>query len=516
MIKKRFPITVIFILCAAGIALFSFWPFSEQKPQEQHRTRVIIPSTADYTDADPTSAEYAVRADNYSLKVPLDEGEFTITELTVDLDNDAIDEQIIVYRSLNDTENPVSITMFGYDDRIKAYRRLWNLPVMATMPGTVSLYTQDLIGDRSFCVIITGMNMEGEHTMTVFRENPQGDKNQPFIKIAGIQIGGSITIQETERPLAYQQGIGRGQPYVITTYGRDSESDNMMDRIEVSYTFNPIRVIYEQSSVTRVPGSQIEQRRLKEILTGEPKVFEDFIYDLWYHISPEGTIDKSQYLYFDPLKREIIFFDDDIQQVFSWQNSNSTRYGIYISSQNISVTTLRRFLDIEMESLDSIRMRVFEDVKLKISLSASWDGLYRRAGAAVSAPTEEKTVRPYMNAVYDSSLGRLHFRANGEYDLSSSGSLTKGRYAFFLVDNQELLELRPERNSAAGGTIGGASNGASGGAFGDVKNDNGENRLIYKLSSMEKSEGLSLLRVRLGAAGIHELHEAPIILTKAQ
>ncbi|MDR2717987.1 MAG: pallilysin-related adhesin [Treponema sp.] len=499
MNNKRFPVLVIFLFCAAGIAVFSFWPFSEQKPQEQRRTRIIVPSTADYADTDSPLSEYAIQEDGYSLKAPLDDGEFAITELTIDFDNDSIEEQIVVYRSLTDTENPVSLTLIDYDERSRTYRRLWNIPVAATMPGTVSLYTQDLLGDRSFCVIITGMNMQGEHTMTVFRENQQGDKNQPFIIIAGIQ-GGSITVQETERPPAYQQGIARGQPFVITTYGRDSESDNMMDRIEISYAFNPLKKIYEQSAITRVPGSQIEQRRLREILTGEPKIFEDFIYDLWYYISPEGTIDKSQYLYFDPVKREIIFFGDDIQQVFAWQNSNATRYGIYVSSQNISVTTLRRFLDIEMESLDSIRMRVFEDVKLKINLNASWDGLYRRAGDATRAPSQEKTVRPYIDAVYDSSLGRLRFRTSGEYELSSSGSVTKGRYAFFRINNQELLELRPEHN--------GVHNGA--------KKDNGENRLIYKLSSMEKSESLSLIRVRLGAVGVHELHEAPVILTKAQ
>ena len=406
---------------------------------------------------------------------------------------------------MTDTENPVSLTLFNYDNRSKTYRRLWNIPVAATMPGTVSLYTQDLIGDRSFCVIITGMNMQGEHTMTVFRENPQGDKKQPFITIAGIQIGGSITVQETERSLAYQQGIAKGQPFVITTYGRDNESNNMMDRVEISYTFNPLKRIYEQSAITRVPGSQIEQRRLREILNGEPKVFEDFIYDLWYYIAPDGTIDKDQYLYFDPVKREIIFYSDDIEQVFVWQNSNSTRYGIYVSSQNISVTTLRRFLDIEMESLDSVRMRVFEDVKLKINLNASWDGLYRRAGAVIRAPTEEKNIRPYIDAVYDSSMGRLRFRTNGEYELSSSGSLTKGRYAFFRVNNQELLELRPEQSGAQ-----------SGGAQSGAKKNNGENRLIYKLSAMEKGEGLSLVRVRLGAVGIHEIHEAPVIMTKAQ
>jgi len=505
MNNKRLPVIVIFLLCAAGIAVFSFWPFSEEKPPEQRRTRIIVPSTTDYTDTDSALSEYTIREDSYSLKVPLDEGELAIAELTVDFDNDAVEEQIVVYRSVTDAENPISLTLFGYDERSKTYRRLWNLPVAATMPGTVSLYTMDLLGDRSFCVIITGMNMQGEHTMTVFRENPQGNKNQPFITIARIQIGGSITVQETERSLAYQQGIAKGQPFVITTYGRDSESNNMMDRIEVSYTYNPLKRIYEQSATTRVPGSQIEQRRLKEILTGEPKVFEDFIYDLWYYISPEGTIDKSQYLYFDPVKREIIFYSDDIEQVFVWQNSNSTRYGIYVSSQNISVTTLRRFLDIEMESLDSVRMRVFEDVKLKINLNASWDGLYRRAASVTRAPAEEKTVRPYIDAVYDSSLGRLRFRTNGEYELSSSGSLTKGRYAFFRVNNQELLELRPEHNGAQGG-----------GAPGGAKKNNGENRLVYKLSSMEKSESLSLVRVRLGAIGIHEIHEAPVIMTKAQ
>jgi hypothetical protein len=354
------------------------------------------------------------------------------------------------------------------------------------------------------------MNTQGEHVMTVFRKGPQEDNNRPFAKIAEIRIGGTITVQEAERPLAYQQGIARGQPFVISAYGRDSESENMLDRIEISYSYNSVSGIYEQSKINRVPGSQIEERRLLEILTAQPKVFEEFICDLWYHVSPQGTIDKNQYLYFDPVNREIIFFGDGTQQVFAWHHSNSTRYGLYISSQNISVTTLRRFLDIEMESLDSIRLRVFEDVRLKIGLSAPWDGSYRRAGAAIHADAEEKNIRPYTDAVYDSSLGRLRFHANGAYELSSSGTLTRGRYAFFRIDGNDLLELRPDHNGAT-----------------DTKNGNGESRLIYNCTGMDtgiaspgsdaSSNGnLNLSRVRLGTSGIYDLHEAPIILTKAQ
>jgi hypothetical protein len=499
--KQTFAAFVIFIFISAGIALFIFWPFSEKVTQEQRPMRVIIPVAGDGPDSDSARNEYAAYENNYALKAPLGDGEFAISILNFDFDNEAIEEQIVAYRSQLDAENPVGIAFFSYDEQGKTYRRSWNAPVAATMPGTVSLYSQDLLGDRSLCIIITGMNAQGEHTMTVFRKDPQKARTQPFAKIAELRIGGSITVEETNRPLAYQQGIAKGQPFVIIASGQDSGSNNILDRVEITYAFNPASGVYEQRNINRVPGTQVEERRLRTILSGDPKVFEEFINDLWYHVTSQGTIDKSQYLYFDSGGREIIFFGDETQQVFTWQHSNSTRYGLYISSQNISVSTLRRFLDIELESLDSIRMRVFEDVKLKISVSASWDGLYRRAGTAMRASTEEKPIRPYTDAVYDSSMGRLRFYANGEYELNSSGTFSRGRYAFFRARGRDLLELRPEQNTA--------------------KSENGDHRLIYPLTSMEstqkdgdsKNETLSLSRVRLGASGIHELHETPIILT---
>jgi len=493
-VKRNSVTAVIFLLCAAGIAVLIFLPSAEKKPQERHRTRLIVPAAADDPQSSPLFLEQVSFDDSYSLKAPLESGEIALSALNLDFDNDSIEEQIVAFRSQSGVENQVAVTLFAFDERSKQYRRLWNAPVAVMTPGTVSLYTQDLLGDRSHCIIVTGMNTQGEHTMTVFRKESQSDRSLPFAVIAEIRIGGSITVLETERPLAYQQGIARGQPFVISASGHDGQSDNMLDRVEIAYTYNSARGIYEQSSITRVPGSQIEERRLREILTGEAKGFENFICDLWYHVTPEGTIDRGQYLYFDPEKREIIFFGDGTQQVFVWNYSNSTRYGLFISSQNISVTTLHRFLDIELESLDSIRMRVREDLRLKIFLSASWDGSYRRAGAAARTLIEEKPARPYTDAVYDSSMGRLRFYANGAYELSSSGTLTKGRYAFFRAGSYDLLELRPERNGAAG---------------------SGENRLVYHSAAMDTGN-LSLSRVHLGTSGIQELREPPIILTKAQ
>ena len=502
-LKRIFITLFVFLICAGGTAVIAFWPRSVKNTQARHNTRIIIPNAPGGENMETSWTELMAYEESVSMKVPLADGEIAVSVLNIDINFDAIEEQIVAFRNQSDSTSQVSLTLIAYDERLRTYRRMWTMPTAVTMPGTLSLYTQDLLGDRSICVIVTGMNIDGEHTLMVFHKDPQADFSLPFTAIAEIQMDGSINVQETERPLAYRQGIAKGQAFAITAYGRDTESDNILDRTEITYVYNPVQGIFGQSAVIRVPGSQIEQRRLKEILTGEPKVFESFINDLWYYVSPRGTIEKSQYLYFDPEKREIIFFGDETQQVFAWQHSTSTRYGLYISSQNISVTTLRRFLDIELESLDSIRMRVFEDVKLKIGVSASWDGSYRRAAAAMKTSPEEKTVQPYTEAVYDSSMGRLRFYGNGEYELSSSGTIIKGRYAFFLAGNSELLELRPERNGSS---------------------DNGENHQIYLIINAEKTdnestsvtENLILSKVRLGSGGVHDLHESQIILTPVQ
>jgi len=513
MNRKQIIVPIaLFTICAAGIALFALWssgvktPFSAEwmgakKTREKFRAKVITPSLEN--NASGENDAWFEQIDEDALKAPLGEEDQVIAVLNFDFYNDSIEEQVVAFRSRVDS-GFISIAYLSYDAKAGAYKRIWDTPTAAVMPGTVSLFTLDMLGDRRDCVILTGMNADGEHTLTAFHKTEKEDLNRPFMKIAEIEVDGTINIRETERPMAYRQGIAKGQPFTILAYGRDTGSENMLDRLEIEYVYNPVKNFFEQGRITSIPGSQIEQRRLREILSGDPKVFEEFINDLWYHVSPSGTVDKSQYLYFDPASREIIFFSDEMQQVFSWHYSNPTRYGLYITSQNIAVTTLRRFLDIELESLDSIRMRVFEDVRLKIVVGASWDGSYRRAGRVQESA---KTIKPYMDASYDSSMGRLRFYPNGEYELSSLDMSVKGRYAFFRVNDKDMLELRPEirpdRNSGA------------------RSRQNSEDRMIYRVTSsgsgdISSAQVLSLLRLRLGSSGLQESQEGQINLTKVR
>ncbi|MDR1617729.1 MAG: pallilysin-related adhesin [Treponema sp.] len=503
---------LVFAAAGGGFFLFrSFGPRWPEKGREQSQTRIIIPQET-WAGGDSEESERMAWEDRTGAKVPLEEREVLAGVLTGDFDGDPVEEQFIACRNLEEIDSPVYLVYIDYDESSKSYRRVWSAATAATRPGTISLFTQDLVGDRSVCVFLTGMNGQGEHTMTVFRRNavppearipgPADDPGQPFSKIAELRIDGSIVVQETERSRAYQLGQTKGQSFTIAAYGHDYESGNILDQVELTYTFNPVNGLYEQAKITRIPGSQIEQRRLKELLSGTPGVFENFISDLWYYVSPEGTVDSRQYIYFDPSKREIVFFSDETQQVFTWQNSGNTRYGIYISSQNISVTTLRRFLDIELESLDSVKVKVFEDVRLKLGVNNSWDGSYRRAGTAEKRETRTAGYDgSCIDALYDSSMGRIRFFQDGAYELGSGAAVRKGRYVFFTVNGHSLLELRPLEALETGA----------------------RRRELFRVEYPAGQEGrekaaesLTLFRVRLGAMGVSPLPEPGIPLTLAE
>jgi len=471
-------IGLIFVLATGAWKQFFY-----EKPEEQFRTRIVTPRETG-SIIDTATADLMIWNENLITKVPLEDGEVVIAVLTRESEDGIAEEQFAAYRYASDPAKVIYITWIVYDIERARYRRMWNAPIAAVRPETISLFTQDLIGDRSSCVIVTGMNDRNEYAMIIFKRSFQ-DANEPFITIAELQIDGSIVIQETGRSLAYQQGITAGQSFRIAAYSYDSSSSNILDQLETTYAYNPQSQKYEQINISRIPGSQIEQQRLRELLSGAPGVFEGFINDLWYYVSPQGTIDLKQYMYFDPSAKEIIFFSDKTQQVFNWQNSAPTRYGLYITCQNISISTLRRSIDIQLESLDSIKMRVIEDLNLKIDISESWDGSYRRASPAV-LERQGSSLSPAFNALYDGPWGRIRFSDDGEYTISYGSTSRKGRYVFYRVDEHNLLELRPEGEN--------------------------DNRMVYRIDAAETSE-MNLSRVRLGTTGIQDMLEPPVTLT---
>jgi hypothetical protein len=405
---------------------------------------------------------------------------------TLVLDGDFTDEQVVAYQNANEFEGNVFLTQIKFDTASGEYVRVMTASAAANVADTVSLLTDDLVGDRSVCVLLSGLNVADEHTLTVFRKP---DNDGEFEKIGEFTVDGVISVVETERGVNYERGVTNGASYAITTQGRDTASPNELDKIEITYVYNPVSNRYEQAKVTAVQGAVISNQRQREILSGNRTRFQEFISGLWYPVSSEGTVDNRQYVYIDPAQKEIIFFGEARQEVFRWINTTSTRYGLYIVANNIAVTTLRRYIDIEMETLDSIRLKVVEDVRMKIEVSATWDGAYRKAPSLKDrVATAVPPVTAFVEEEYESSLGRVTFNENGAYRIETEASASTGKYAFFLLGSEELLELRPKARSAAERVP----------------------REVYAVA--RDASGLVLSRVRIGIKKIERYDEASIAL----
>lgn len=480
---------IVFLLTAGVIGALVFLPkdFFSSKNREIQKTKVVIPQN---TGAGGETTHSTYGEDTQALKLTLEPDEVAITVLTRDFNNDSHEDQIIAYRKLEDIDSPIHITYVEYDMRNESYFRKWNASTAATKPGTLILYSEDLIGDDGICVLVSGMNGAGEQTLTAFRKiDPQ---NEPFIKIAEFRIEGSIAVEEPE------YGRRQGRSLTIATYGRDYTSSNIMDQIEVTYTYNQINGLYEQSRMVKIPGTRIEQMRVGELLNGNPGRFESFINGLWY----QGDDAQRKYVYFNTLTRELIFLHNNSEEVFAWQHSTSTRFGIHINSWNVSHTKLRRTINVELVSLESIRLRVYQDAYLRSGPNIIWDGSYQRLSPAEMVQERNLKNLPFLDDRFAGQDGIITFNRDGTYSLdpiSGPSELSRrGHYAFFSLQDDQLLELRAAKT-------GNGENGENGG--------NGESsRETFKISRNENS--ITLSRVRIGTRGIQDLHEAPIVLEK--
>ncbi len=504
----KYLVPAVFAATALLIVGLFFFPvpfFDASTEQKGKQTKVITPQTplqGSVPVAD-SAAESMAYEDATVSKIALNEGETAVYVLTQDLDGDPQDEQIIAFKSNGDTDEAVKLAYIDFSETEGAYRKVWEATTPLTKPRTLSLFVKDLLGDRSICVVVSGMNAAGEQTLSAYHKSGSlvagsgpgavTAPGEPFRKIIELSIDGSIAIQESDRSQAYEMGLAGGKSFTISSYGRDYESANILDQIETTYAYDPLSGRYERSGTARIAGIQIEQRKVKELLDGTPAKFESFIEGLWYYISPDGTESTRQFIYFDPGKREIIFYSEDTQEVYLWQNSSATRYGIYISSQNISVTTLRRLIDIELESIDGIRLKIFEDVKLKIGVSGRWDGSYRKGQEKNREPSKKSPLAPWIEADYEGARGKISFKNDGTFAMGGQEAGKTGRYAFFRLEELEMLELRfPPSGDAAGPN----------------------SRETYRVERTTSSAGerITLTKVRIGVDGLDDLHEGSLSL----
>lgn len=361
---------------------------------------------------------------------------------SLNLDNDEAEEQIITVRKTGAGGGGLAIVVADSLPNRRGWFRSWEAPVPVTKLTTLQIQARDVVGDHWLSIVVTGMDERNEQTLTIFRERRGSEATGlQYDRVASVAAD-SLRIEDAERPESYQLGQTEGEPSSILAFSRDPASSNPLDQLRTTWTWSPRAKSFEVSARDPIPGAQVERDIATKVLTGKETDFENFLQGIWYDAQYAPNDPRTRLLVFDRKGDSIVFYSGDSQEVFHWNESHSTRTGLYVGAQNESVPTLRRLMDVEMTGADSVSVRVFEDLLMKIDSENRWDGSYRRFKDE-SPPVSPATGLLALEGSWTGEGTKL-ILGHGSYSLSQGSSLSQGRWLQYSLGSDRVLELIDE------------------------------------------------------------------------
>lgn len=398
-----------------------------------------------------TSADAAAKAEKLSSAVPLEPDETLLDLYNFNIDYDDEEEQVLVTRRAGDHTGSIRVVLADYSQSSRRWNRSWEGITLSTQVKTFQASALDLLGDHNLELVCTGMNEKNEQTMTIFWRNGSDDAWQGprFSKIFE-QVADAVLIEATDRSESYKMGQTNADSWPISVWRPNLESTNILDQVKETWTWSFSEKLYAKTAEEKIPGASIAKKIADGILDGKADTFERWLEGIWYKEGTDPLSSGAQFLTFQPRDGTVFFSGGGVLENFKWESSSPTRVGIYISCRNQSVSNLRRLLDVELETSESIDVRVFQDLRIKADVSGRWDGRYRRlsreaAKAFRTAPSGAVVSSLDLNGLYAGSGGeKLSFSGSG-YSMETSEGREEGGFAVYTLGGKTLLDLRALR-----------------------------------------------------------------------
>jgi hypothetical protein len=435
---------IVFCTIALGVLIYYFIQArsSAAEANKPLAAKKLVLANSDPADAAAAKAELAASLNKISA-LP---NEVILDVQSLNLDQDEGDEQILTVRKTDKAGDRLSIVVADFLPQRRGWVRAWEGETLSTKLTTFQIQASDLVGDHGLDIICTGMNEENDQTMTVFHHVP-GPQAETLCYSQALAIAAdSVEIDKVDRSEGYQLGQTRGASFPINAYRHDSGSENLLDQIKTVYNWDSRSGSYVAGATEKVAGAQVEQEMAAKVLTGNEKDFESFLRGTWC-ASGKGPFDPdARLLVFDKEGKSIIFYSPENQEDFDWNESHSTRYGLYVGCQNESVSDLRRLMDIELTGADTISVRVIEDIQLKVDAQDGWSGSYTRVpvsavSAALATTRSGQEIR--LQGSYRGQGGNAISFEGQRFTLKLGGEEKKGGFVVYKLGDENVIQLSP-------------------------------------------------------------------------
>ena len=494
---------IVAVALAVGAILFSYFAARAAAPDpagEPVRYRAMAAGSAT-AETDETAA----RTDRLSSAIELEPDETLLDLYSFNLDFDDEDEQVLVVRASDDPAGAMRVVVADYSPGTRRWARAWEGVTAATQVKTFQVAVNDLVGDHNLNIVCTGINERNEQTMTVFWKTlpESGEPGLWFAKVFEM-AGNAVLIEDVERPAAYKLGQSNAESWTISVWRTDPSSGNFMDQVRETWTWNFAERRYVLAGEERIPGASIARRMAESVLDGKAETFERFLDGIWYKESVDPASPEALFVTFQSGEDNVLFSGAGIVEIYQWESSNPTKYGLYIACRNNSVRNLRRLLDVELSASDAISIRVFQDLRIKADVSGKWDGVYRKLAPEIARgfrrdPSSAELSPSSPAGRYLAADGTELRFAGSTYVLRDGGGLEEGGFGVYRLGDKLVMDMKAlKRNGAASSA----------------------RRSWLMATSTRSEEGgapvdiLTLTPVRIGIDGVESVESSPIEFEK--
>lgn len=97
---------------------------------------------------------------------------------------------------------------------------------------------------------------------------------------------------------------------------------------------------------------------------------------LWCRTSNEQGESGARYIYFDKKAKEVVFYYDDVEELYVWQESRFYPSSATIRTTNAAIRTLKRTIFITEKGDDFVI--AVKNEALIVDESNLWNGVYRK------------------------------------------------------------------------------------------------------------------------------------------
>lgn len=448
--------SVIVFSCIAGILfifiLVNFIFFRNRS--NSVRPKVITPISSDsqnnkLSDNDVVSEEASI-----TTFVPLHSTETLINTLNVDFDGDSLDDQIV---AVHKADSPFIFLIVGlYNSESNSYDRFAEISTEIAKIRTFSYSAIDMTGTHKTALVYQGVKSNSDSVMKIYQYEKKGKRGE-LLPIGDFSSDGTIFIQQTERSEAYELSQAKGASYKVWVYSSDKTEENVdstsgVSQIQTEYSWNEEEQKYTQSKQFRITGSRLAAKELARIQNGNVDTFAEYLNGLWYKTANAGS--EPRYIYFNYATKEVIFLSDGAEGVYSWEESNLRRSGIYLTVVNSIISSMKRRFDIMLTGVNEVYVHVRDNIGMVIKETNQWDGTYKKMSFQTTftdekkASSDEEFLKELTSGEpwVDSEGNKISFNKN-EYIYEYSDKKDVGMYISQQVGSYAIMQFRSDENS---------------------------------------------------------------------